>query len=166
MMAWCQICVNAYVTAVHFPQRFDIITRTNTFIPSSPWARADIGTIWVGKTWLFFYVHICPVHYLSHDRSLKLAAFMWLSSIFNISFSKNSIFVFFDDFQIIFKLRPSSMTVPIKYNYSNTSWYPFELNVPISLKKCSNCDKFMQNFLSFHNQWKIWTASLHLILRL
>ena len=68
-----------------------------------------------------FYVHICPVHYLSHDRPLKLAAFMWLSSIFNILFSKNSIFVFFDDFQIIFKSRPSSMTVLNKYNCSNTS---------------------------------------------
>ena len=82
-----------------------------------------------------FYAHICPVHYLSHDRPLNLAAFMWLSSIFNILFSKNSIFVFFDDFQIIFKLRPSSMTVLVKYNCSNTSWYPFELYVSISLKK-------------------------------
>ena len=113
-----------------------------------------------------FYVHICPVRYLSHDRPLKLAAFMWLSSIFKILFSKNSIFVFFDDFQIIFKLRPSSMTVLIKYNCSNTSWYPFELYVSISLKKCSNWEKFMQKFLPFHNQWKIWAASLHLTLRL
>ena len=112
-----------------------------------------------------FYVHICPVYYLSHDRPLKLAAFMWLSSIFNISFSKNSILVFFDDFQIIFKSVPSSMAVLIKYNCNNTSWYPFELYVSISLKKCSNCEKFMQKFLPFHNQWKIWTASLRLILR-
>ena len=84
---------------------------------------------------MFFYVHICPVHYLSHDRLLNLAASMWLSSIFNILFSKNSIFVFFDDFQNIFKLRPSSMTVLVKYNCSNTSWYPFELYVSLSLKK-------------------------------
>ena len=82
-----------------------------------------------------FYVHICPVQYLSHYGPLKLAAFMWLSSIFNILFSKNSIFVFFDDFQIIFKLRPSSMTVLIKHNCSNTSWYPFKQYVSISLKK-------------------------------
>ena len=75
------------------------------------------------------------MHYLSHDRPLKLAAFMRLSSIFNILFSKNSIFVFFDDFPIIFKLRPSSMTLLIKYNCSNTSWYPFVLYVSISLKK-------------------------------
>ena len=87
---------------------------------------------------MFFYVHICPMHYLSHDRPLKLAAFMWLSSIFNVLFSKNSIFVFFDDFRIIFKFRPSSMTVLIEYNCSNTSWYPFEQYVSISLKKCSN----------------------------
>ena len=113
-----------------------------------------------------FYVDICPVHYLGHDRPLKLAAFMWLSSIFNILFSKNSIFVFFDDFQIIFTFRPSSMTVLIKYNCCNTSWYPFELYVSISLKKCSNYDKFAQKFLPFHNQWKIWTASLHSILKL
>ena len=106
---------------------------------------------------MFFYVHICPVHYLSHDRPLKLAAFMWLSSIFNILFSKNSIFVFFDDFHIIFKLRPSSMTVLIKYNCSNTSWYPFELYVSISLKKCSNCDKFVQKFLPFHRQLVCWS---------
>ena len=118
---------------VHGPEQISV---------PSGWAKLGNG----------FYVYICPVHYLSHDRPLKLAAFMWLSSIFNILFSKNSIFVFFDDFQIIFKLRPSSMTVLIKYNCSNTSWYPFELYVSISLKKCSNCKKFMQKFLPFHNQ--------------
>ena len=75
------------------------------------------------------------MHYLSHDIPLKLAAFMWLSSIFNTSFSKNSIFVFFDDLQIIFKLSPSSMTVLVRYNCSNTSWYPFELYVSILLRK-------------------------------
>ena len=104
---------NGYV--VHGPEQISV---------PSGWAK--LGNV--------FYVHICPGHYLSHDRPLKLAAFMWLSSIFNISFSKNSIFVFFDDFQIIFKLRPSSMIVLIKYNCSNTSWYPFELYVSISLK--------------------------------
>ena len=34
------------------------------------------------------HVHICPVHYLSHDRPLNLAAFMWLSPILIISLSK------------------------------------------------------------------------------
>ena len=135
------------VILVHGPEQISV---------PSGWAK--LGNV--------FYVHICPLHYLSHNKPVKLAAFMWPSSIFNILFSKNSIFVFFDDFQIIFKLRPSSMTVLIKYNCSNTSWYQFELHVSISSKKCSDYDKFMQKFLPFHNQWKIWTASLHLILRL
>ena len=81
-----------------------------------------------------FRVHICPVHYLSHDRPLNSAAFMWLSPILTILFLKNNIFVFFNDFQIIFKLKPSSMIVLIKYNCSNTIWYPFRLYVSISLK--------------------------------
>ena len=143
-----------------------MVTTVFYFALYSPWARTYRYHLGGQNLVMFFYVHICPVHYLSHDRPLKWAAFMWLSSIFNILFSKKSIFVFFDDFQIIFKLRPSSMTVLIKYNCSNTSWYPFELYVSISLKKCSNWEKFMQKFLPFHNQWKIWTASLHLILRL
>ena len=91
---------------------------------------------------------------------------MLLSPMLIILFPKNNIFVFFNEFQIIFKLKPSSMTVLIEYNCSNTSWYPFRLHVSISLKTSSNYDKFMQKFLPFHNQWKIWTASLHLILRL
>ena len=113
-----------------------------------------------------FRVHICPVHYLSHDRPLNSAAFMWLSPMLIISFPKNNIFVFFNEFQIIFKLKLSSLTVLIEYNCGNTSWYPLRLYLSISLKKSSNCDKFMQKFLPFHNQWKIWTASLHSILRL
>ena len=68
-----------------------------------------------------FHVHICPVHYLSHDRPLNSAAFMWLSPMFIILFPKNNIFVFFNDFQIIFKVKPSSMIVLIKYNCCNTS---------------------------------------------
>ena len=82
-----------------------------------------------------FHVHICPMHCLNRDRSLNLAAFMWLSPFLIISFSKNNIFVFFNDFQIIFKLKPSSMTVFNKYNCCNTNLYPFRLYVSISLKK-------------------------------
>ena len=41
---------------------------------SVPSGRAKLGNV--------FYVHICPVHYLSHDRPLKLTAFIWLASIF------------------------------------------------------------------------------------
>ena len=115
---------------------------------------------------LFLHVHICSVHYLSHDRTLNSAAFMWLSPMLIILLPKNNISVFFNDFQIIFKLKPSSMTVLIKCNCSNTSWYLFRLYVSISLKKGSNCDKFMQKVLPFRNQWKIWTAFLHLKLRL
>ena len=113
-----------------------------------------------------FHVHICPMRYLSHDWPLNSAAFMWLSPMLIILFLKNNIFVFFNKFEIIFKLKPSSMNLLIEYNYSNTSWYPFRLHVSISLKKSSNCDKFMQKFLPFHNQWKIWTASMYLILKL
>ena len=91
---------------------------------------------------------------------------MWLSPFFIILFSRNKIFVFFNDFHLIFKSKPSSMTVLIKYNCSNTKWYPFRLYVSISLRKSSNCEKFIQKFLPFPNQWKIWTVSLHLILRL
>ena len=113
-----------------------------------------------------FREHICPVHYLSHDRPLNSAAFMWLLPMLIILFPKNNIFVFFNKFQMIFKLKPSSMTVLIEYNCNNTSWYPFRLYLFISLKKSSNRDKFMRKFLPFHNQWKIWTASLHSILKL
>ena len=64
------------------------------------------------------------------------------------------------------------MTVLIKYNCSRTIWYPIRLYESISLKKkqtkkhSSNRDKIMQKFLQFHNQWQIWTPTLHLILRL
>ena len=102
-----------------------------------------------------FRVHICQVHYLSHDKPLNSAAFMWLSPMLIILFLKNNIFIFFIEFQIIFKLKPSSMTVLIEYNCSNTSWYPFRLYVYISLQKSSNFDTFMPKFLPFHNQWKI-----------
>ena len=68
-----------------------------------------------------FRIHICPVQYLNHNRPLNSAAFMWLSPMLIISFPKNNIFVFFNEFQIIFKRKPSSMTVLIEYNCSNTS---------------------------------------------
>ena len=58
------------------------------------------------------------------------------------------------------------MTVLIKYNCCNTSWYPLGYLYRFLWKKSSNCEKFIQKFLPFPNQWKIWTASLHLILRL
>ena len=58
-----------------------------------------------------FHVHICPVHYLSHGRPLNLAAFMWLSAILIILFSKNNIFLFFNDFQIILKLHSFTIVV-------------------------------------------------------
>ena len=95
---------------VHGPEQISV--------PSS-WAK--LGCV--------FHVQICPVHYLSHDRPLNLAAFIWLSPFFIILNSKNNIFVFFNDFQIIFKLKPFSMTVLIKYNCCNTSWYTFRLYI-------------------------------------
>ena len=42
---------------------------------------------------------------------------MWLSLMLFILFMKNNIFVFFNEFQIIFNLNPSSMTVLIEYNW-------------------------------------------------
>ena len=134
----------------------DVVHGPEQILVPSGWAK--LGNV--------FRVHICPVHYLSHDRLLNSAAFMWLSPMLIILFLKNNIFVFFNEFQIVFKLKPSSMPVLVEYNCSNTSWYPFRLYVSISLKKSSNRDKFMQKFLPFRNQWKIWTASLHLVLRL
>ena len=53
---------------VHGPQQMSV---------PSGWAK--LGNV-------FFYTHICPVYYLSHDRPLKLAVFMRLSSIFKNSF--------------------------------------------------------------------------------
>ena len=131
---------------VHGPEQISV---------PSGWAKLNI-----------FRVHICQVRYLSHDRPLNSAAFMWLSPMMIILFLKNNIFVFFNKFQIIFRLKPSSMTVLIEYNCSNTSWYPFRLYVSISLNKSSNWNKFMQKFIPFHNQWKIWTAFMHLLLKL
>ena len=63
-----------------------------------------------------FHVHICPVHHSSHDRPLNSTAFMRLSPILIILFPKNNIFVFFNEFQIVFKLKPSKMTVLIECN--------------------------------------------------
>ena len=79
----------------------------------------SVPSEWV-KLGNVFRVHICPVRYLNHDRPLNSAAFMWLSPMLIILFLKNNIFVFFNKFQIIFKLKPSSMTVLIEYNSSNT----------------------------------------------
>ena len=137
---------------------FNLLSQLVTVFTCFNNQRAKLGNV--------FHVYICPVHYLSHDRPLSLAALMWLSPMLFILFPENKIFVFFNELQIIFKLKPSSMTVLIECNCNNTSWYPFKLYVSNSLKKSSNNDKFMQKFLPFHNQWKIWTDSLHLILRL
>ena len=52
----------------------------------------------------------------------------------------------------------------MKCNCINTRGYQFWLDVSVSRKKSSNCDKFWQNVLPFHNQWKIWTPSVHSIL--
>ena len=113
-----------------------------------------------------FHVRICPVHYLSYDRPLNSAAFMWLSPIsINLLF-KNNIFLFTRDFQLISKIKLSSMIALMKYNCNNTRGYQFSLDVSISWKKSSNYDKFRQNVLPFHNQWKMWTPSVHSILML
>ena len=79
-------------------------------------------------------------------------------------FSKNNTFKFFSDFQFISNIKFSSIIVLIKCNFNNTRRYPFWLYLSFSWKKSSNCDKFRQNFLPFHNQLKIWTRSVHSIL--
>ena len=81
-------------------------------------------------------------------------------------FSKNNIFIFFSDFQFIPKIKHSSMVVLMKCSCSNTRWYQFWQGVSVSWKKSSNCHKYRQNVLPFHNQWKIWTLSVHSILML
>ena len=81
-------------------------------------------------------------------------------------FSKNNIFIFFSDFQFISKIKHSNMVILMKCSFSNTRWYQFWLDVSVSWKKSSNCHKFRQNVLPFHNQWKIWTLSVHSILML
>ena len=111
-----------------------------------------------------FHVRIRPMHYLSHDRPLNSAAFMWLSPISIILLFENNIFLFVSDFQSISKINLSSMIVLMKCNCNNTRGYQFWLDVSISWKKSSNYHKFRQNFLPFHNQWKMWTPSVHSIL--
>ena len=83
-----------------------------------------------------------------------------------IYFSKYNIFLFARDFQLASKINPSSMIVLMKYNCNNTRGYQFWLDVSISWKTNSNYDKFRQNVLPFHNQWKTWTLSVHSILML
>ena len=46
--------------------------------PSDPRPAPFFGKSPLGND---FHVHICPIHYLSHDRPLNLTAFMWLSPI-------------------------------------------------------------------------------------
>ena len=82
-----------------------------------------------------FHVRICPMHYLSHDRPLNSAAFMWLSPISIILLFKNNIFLFVSDFQLISKINLSSMVVLMKCNCNNTRCYQFWLDVFISWEK-------------------------------
>ena len=91
-----------------------------------------------------FHIHICPMHYSSHDRPLNSAAFMWLSPISIILLFKNNIFLFVGDFQLISKIILSSMIVLMKCNCNNTRGYQFWLDVSISWKKSSNYNKFRQ----------------------
>ena len=81
-------------------------------------------------------------------------------------FLTNNIFIFFSDFHFISTIKHSSMVVLMKCSCSNTRWYQVWLDVYFSWKKSSNCHKFRQNVLPFHNQWKIWTLSVHSILML
>ena len=122
-------CTWEWLLIVHGPEQISV---------PSGWAK--LGNV--------FHVHICPVHYISHDRPLNSAAFMWLSPMLITLFPKNNIFVFFNEFQIIFKLKPSGMTVLIEYNCSYISWYPFRLYLSISLKKAQIMINSCKN--SFH----------------
>ena len=80
---------------VHGPEQISV--------PSGGWAK--FGDV--------FHAHICSVHYSSYDKPLHLAAFMWLSPILIILFSKNYMFLFFNDFKEL--LNPSSMSVLIEW---------------------------------------------------
>ena len=119
-----QLC--SFISLAHHQTKLPYLVHGSEQI-SVPSGWAKLGNV--------FRVHICPMHYLSHDRPLNSAAFMWLSPMLIILFPKNNIFGFFNEFQITFKLKPSSVNVLNKYNCSNTSWYPFRLYLSISLKK-------------------------------
>ena len=105
------------------------------------------------------------MHYLSLDKPLNLAALVWLSPVLIFYFSKNNIFLFFNDFQIKFKQSPLAWLhwlntiVVTPFDIHLGYMYPF-------LWKGWNCDKFIQNIYPFHNQWKYEHHLCRLRLRL
>ena len=100
-------------------------------------------------------------------KTFELGSFHVVITNFDcFTFRKITYLYFLSDFQFISKIKHSSMVVLMKCSCSNTRWYQFCRDVSVSWKKSSNCHKFRQNVLPFHNQWKIWTLSVHSILML
>ena len=127
-----------------------------------------------------FHVRICPMHYLSHDRALNSAAFMWLSPISIILLFKINIFLFVSDFQLISKINLFSMIVLMKCNCNNTRGYQFWLDVSISWKKAQitinlgktschftttgECERLLcTQYWCYKDQISSETAALHFI---
>ena len=73
-------------------------------------------------------------------------------------------YLFLQWVSIYIQIEHSSMVVLMKCSCSNTRGYQFWLDVSVSWETSSNRHKFRQNALSFHNQWKILTLSVHSIL--
>ena len=91
---------------------------------------------------------------------------MVITNFDNFTFRKIIHFYFTVIFQFISKVKLSNIVLLIKCNCNNTRGYPFWLYLSFSWEKNSYCDKFRQNVLPFHNQWKVWTRSVRSILRL
>ena len=98
-----------------------------------PYFHISVPSGWA-KLGNVFHVRICPTHYLSHDRPLNSAAFVWLSPISIILLFKNNIFLFVSYVQLISKINLTRLIVLMKCNYTNTRGYQFWLDVSISWK--------------------------------
>ena len=96
------------VTWVSWPDCFSLITQVITTV-ISPWDKTQIFP-WTRQL-------LCGYHHFDHF------------------FLKNNIFLFLSDFQLISKIKLSSMVVLMKCNCNNTRGYQFWLDVFISWKK-------------------------------
>ena len=116
-----------------------------TFSRTSPWAKTQIIRYRYhlgGQNLVMFFM------YTYAQRIIQAMIDLWTRQLpcgyhqfWLFYFSKNSILLFFSDFQCISKIKPSSIIVLIKCSCSNTRGYPLSISI-ISWKTSSNCDKF------------------------
>ena len=85
---------------------YQLVHGPNQIPVPSGWAKLDND----------FCLHICPVHYLSYDRPLKLAAFIWLSPILLSSFFEKWYIRIFHWFSIYIQIKSYSMVVLVRYD--------------------------------------------------